>query len=58
MSRPDTGTLTLAALRRDGLDVEILDELADVDLVGDIAAVRDACPPTSRFVQVTLAAGL
>ena len=58
MSQPDTGKLTLAALRRDGLDVEMLDELADVDLVGDIAAVRDACPPTSRFVQVTRAAGL
>jgi glycosyltransferase A (GT-A) superfamily protein (DUF2064 family) len=58
MSQPDTGTLTLAALRRCGLDVGILDELADVDVVADIATVRDACPPTSRFVQVTLAAGL
>jgi glycosyltransferase A (GT-A) superfamily protein (DUF2064 family) len=58
MSQPDTGTLTLAALRRRGLDVGILDELADVDVVGDIPTVRDACPPTSRFVQVTLAAGL
>ena len=58
MSQPDTGALTLAALRRDGLDVGILDELADVDVVGDIAAVRDACAPTSRFAQVTRAAGL
>jgi len=58
MSQPDTGTLTLAALRSQGLDVGILDELADVDTVEDIPAVRDACPPTSRFVQVTLAAGL
>jgi glycosyltransferase A (GT-A) superfamily protein (DUF2064 family) len=58
MSQPDTGTLTLAALRRRGLDVGILAELADVDVVEDIPAVRDACPPTSRFVQITLAAGL
>ena len=58
MSQPDTGTLTLAALRRQGLYVRIFDELADVDVVEDIPAVRDACLPTSRFVQVTLAAGL
>jgi glycosyltransferase A (GT-A) superfamily protein (DUF2064 family) len=58
MSQPDTGTLTLTALRRHGLDVEILDELADVDVVTDIAGVRDACAPTSRFARVTRAAGL
>jgi glycosyltransferase A (GT-A) superfamily protein (DUF2064 family) len=58
MSQPDTGTLTLEALRRHGLEVEILDELADVDVVADIAGVRDACAPTSRFAQVTRAAGL
>jgi uncharacterized protein len=58
MSQPDTGTLTLTALRRQGLEVRILDELADVDVVADIADVRDACAPTSRFAQVTRAAGL
>ncbi|MGA7134378.1 MAG: DUF2064 domain-containing protein [Mycobacterium sp.] len=58
MSQPDTGTLTLAALRRGGLDVGILDELADVDVVEDIPAVRDACAPSSRFAEVTRAAGL
>jgi glycosyltransferase A (GT-A) superfamily protein (DUF2064 family) len=58
MSQPDTGTLTLTALRRQGLEVGILDELADVDVVADIAGVRDACAPTSRFAQVTRAAGL
>ncbi|WP_428338588.1 TIGR04282 family arsenosugar biosynthesis glycosyltransferase [Mycobacterium sp.] len=58
MSQPDTATMTLAALRRDGLDVRILDELADVDVVGDIAAVRDACASISRFAEVTRAAGL
>jgi glycosyltransferase A (GT-A) superfamily protein (DUF2064 family) len=58
MSQPDTGMLTLAALRRHGLDVGILDELADVDVVEDIPTVRDACAPTSRFAKVTRAAGL
>ncbi|MGA8331084.1 MAG: DUF2064 domain-containing protein [Mycobacterium sp.] len=58
MSQPDTGTLTLAALRGQGLDVEILDELADVDVAEDIPAVREACAPTSRFAQLTRAAGL
>jgi len=58
MSQPDTGRLTLAALRSGGLDVGILAELADVDVVEDIPTVRDACAPTSRFAQVTHAAGL
>jgi glycosyltransferase A (GT-A) superfamily protein (DUF2064 family) len=58
MSQPDTATLTLAALRGRGLDVGILDELADVDLVEDIPAVRDGCAPSSRFAEVTRAAGL
>lgn len=58
MSQPDTGTLTLEALGRSGLDVTLLDELTDVDVVDDIATVRGACAPTSRFYQVTRAAGL
>lgn len=49
MSAPDTGAETLAALRRTGLTVELLDELADVDTLADIEAVRSACPPGSRF---------
>jgi hypothetical protein len=33
-------------------------QLADFDVVDDVAAVRDACRPGSRFVRVTRAAGL
>jgi uncharacterized protein len=58
MSRPDTGALTLKALRGNGVDVIYLDELADFDVVEDVAAVREACSAGSRFAQVTLAAGL
>lgn len=58
MSAPDTGDLTLKALRDNGLDVVIVEALADVDFVDDVAAVRDACAPTSRFARVTRAAGL
>jgi glycosyltransferase A (GT-A) superfamily protein (DUF2064 family) len=58
MSVPDTGDLTLKALRDNGIDVATLEELADVDLVDDVAVVRDACAPTSRFARVTRAAGL
>lgn len=58
MSQPDTGKLTIAALRLRGLDVAILDELADVDGVGDVPPVRAACAPTSRFAQITHAARL
>ena len=58
MSVPDTGDLTLKALRDNGIDVATLEALADVDLVDDVALVRDACAPTSRFARVTRAAGL
>lgn len=58
MSRPDTGELTLKALRDNGIDVTEVQHLADVDVVDDIAVVRDACRPASRFARVTLAAGL
>ncbi|SPM29006.1 Uncharacterized conserved protein, glycosyltransferase A (GT-A) superfamily, DUF2064 family, partial [Mycobacterium terramassiliense] len=58
MSRPDTGELTLKALRDNGIDVTEVQQLADVDVVDDIAVVRDACRPASRFARVTRAAGL
>ncbi|WP_406817168.1 DUF2064 domain-containing protein [Mycobacterium sp. M23085] len=58
MSAPDTGDLTLKALRDNGIDVATVQTLADVDYVDDVALVRDACPPTGRFVRVTRAAGL
>jgi rSAM/selenodomain-associated transferase 1 len=57
MSRPDTGELTYKALRDEGVDVTSVELLADFDVVDDIAAVRAACDPASRFAQVTRAAG-
>jgi glycosyltransferase A (GT-A) superfamily protein (DUF2064 family) len=58
MSQPDTGELTLKALRDNGIGVRQVQRLADVDVVDDVAAVRDACGPASRFARVTRAAGL
>jgi hypothetical protein len=58
MSQPDTGELTLKALRDNGIDVAPVERLADFDVVDDIAVVRDACEPSSRFARVTRAAGL
>lgn len=58
MSQPDTGELTWKALRDNGIDVAEVQRLADVDVVADVAAVRDACEPASRFARATLAAGL
>jgi uncharacterized protein len=58
MSQPDTGDLTLKALRDNGIDVVPVDRLADFDVVDDVAVVRDACGPASRFARVTRAAGL
>ncbi|MEE6175491.1 TIGR04282 family arsenosugar biosynthesis glycosyltransferase [Mycobacterium sp. 050134] len=58
MSHPDTGELTLKALRDNGIDATRVQPLADVDVAGDVAAVRDACAPGSRFARVTRAAGL
>lgn len=58
MSRPDTGAVTLAALRDTGIDVDLLTELADVDTVADIDVVRRACAPDSRFTRATRAAGV
>jgi hypothetical protein len=58
MSQPDTGELTLTALRDNGIDVTPVQPLADVDVAGDVPAVREACAPASRFARVTRAAGL
>jgi glycosyltransferase A (GT-A) superfamily protein (DUF2064 family) len=57
-SRPDTGALTLEALQHNGIDVTLVEELTDVDTVDDVAPVREACLPDSRFATVTKAAGL
>ncbi|RAV10719.1 glycosyltransferase [Mycolicibacterium sp. GF69] len=57
MSRPDTGVSTLAALRRNGVEVVTVDELADFDTVEDIDAVRGKCSPGSRFALATIAVG-
>jgi uncharacterized protein len=58
MSQPDTGALTLNAMRGNGIHVALLEELADFDVVDDVAAVREACRPASRFAQAASAAGL
>jgi glycosyltransferase A (GT-A) superfamily protein (DUF2064 family) len=58
MSRPDTGELTMKALHDNGIDVTLVQSLADFDFVADVAAVRDACGPASRFARVTRVAGL
>lgn len=58
MSQPDTGTLTLKALRDNNIDVTPVPRLADIDVLGDVAAVRQACGQASRFARVTRAAGL
>ena len=53
MSQSDTGALTGKALRDAGASVTILEEIPDVDTVADIAVVRAACRPASRFVHAT-----
>lgn len=58
MSQPDTGELTLKALRDNGINVIRVQRLTDIDVVDDVAAVRLACGPASRFARATRAAGL
>ena len=58
MSQPDTGELTLKALHDKGIEVTTVELLADFDVVDDVAAVREACGPASRFAKATRAAGL
>lgn len=58
MSQSDTGELTAKALRDRDIDVVLVEALRDVDVVDDVAAVREMCDDDSRFVRVTVAAGL
>jgi glycosyltransferase A (GT-A) superfamily protein (DUF2064 family) len=58
MSHPDTGELTLKALHDNGLRVTPVELLTDFDVFDDVAVVRNACDPGSRFARVTRAAGL
>ncbi len=58
MSRSDTGALTAKTLRDNGVEVAAVEMLTDFDVVDDVAAVRAACDPASRFARVTQAAGL
>ncbi len=58
MSQPDTGLLTYRALHDLGIEPYAAPRLADFDVVDDVAAVREACGPASRFAKVTRAAGL
>jgi glycosyltransferase A (GT-A) superfamily protein (DUF2064 family) len=58
MSREYTGELTRKALQDRGIDVAIVDELADVDTAADVESVRRSCSPGSRFTFATAAAGL
>lgn len=54
MSTPDTGRLTLEALRRRGLRVDPLPVLRDVDTVVDAVAVAGRAPDT-RFARAVAA---
>jgi uncharacterized protein len=58
MSQSDTGELTRQALQHKGLEVRMVDELADVDVAADVDAVRSRCRAGSRFPFATAAAGL
>lgn len=58
MSQPDTGLLTYRALHDMGIEPYAAPLLADFDFADDVAAVRAACRPSSRFAEVTRAAGL
>jgi uncharacterized protein len=57
MSRDDTGAVTLRALRETGINVVLVDELRDVDTLDDVAAVREASAPDSRFARATVGVG-
>lgn len=51
MSRPDTGAVTLAALRDTDVDVKLVTELADVDTIHDLDVVGRSCAAGSRFAK-------
>jgi rSAM/selenodomain-associated transferase 1 len=54
MSTSDTGAATLAALRRRGLRVALLEMLRDVDTAADARAVAPSCPG-GRFAATVAA---
>lgn len=58
MSRPDTGELSLRALRAAGLRVQLVGPLTDVDTIDDIDVVRRQCLPDSNFHRLTTALGV
>lgn len=53
MSQSDTGNITRKALQDKGIEVALVQELADIDVIGDVAGVRQVCGRTSRFARVT-----
>lgn len=53
MSQSDTGDLTRKALHNNGIEVTLVQQLADIDVIDDVAAVRQECGPTSRFARIT-----
>jgi uncharacterized protein len=57
MSRPDTGAVQLARLRRCGLKVAMLPELTDVDTAADVERVA-ARAPHGRFARTVRDAGV
>ncbi|WP_305787015.1 TIGR04282 family arsenosugar biosynthesis glycosyltransferase [Symbioplanes lichenis] len=57
MSTRDTGSLTLAALRKRGVRVGTLPVLRDVDTAEDAYAVAELCPPNSQFRAAVAALG-
>lgn len=54
MSRSDTGAVTLRALEDTHVQVNLVDELADVDVFADVQAVQRDCSPGSRFHALEL----
>lgn len=54
-STPETGAMTLEALRRNGLRVLTLPVLRDVDTAADAVEVAADCPPHSRFARALMA---
>jgi rSAM/selenodomain-associated transferase 1 len=53
MSQSDTGDLTRKALHDNGIDVTLVQPLADIDVIEDVAGVLEACDPASRFARLT-----
>lgn len=58
MSRPDTGDLTLAALRSHGLRVGLLPELSDVDTMSEAVPVAKRVPESEFAAAVRAGVGV